>query len=148
MSCKKTITVVLAIIIVSLVILSLNITGGFGGRDFLPKDTEREASLLMYSFIPLVAGLLFTFIAYLMLIWDAGDKIPPLIMGGLGILSLFPFFYNILPLPFFLYRLLEDFFHLLRDLMSPLVLSPIHHFMTGLYIAFGVLGLFTKHKPG
>jgi hypothetical protein len=141
MSCKKTTTVVLAIIIVSVVMLSLHIIGGISGLDFLPEDTEREASLLMYLFVPLVAGLLFTLIAYLMLIWDSGDKIPPLVMGGLGFLGLFPIFYYLLPVPY-------DIYDLLKDLMSPLMWSPAHHFMTGLYIAFGVLGLFTRRKPG
>lgn len=135
MSCKKTITVVLAIIFASAVILCLNYSGVAYGAKFLPDDTGREMSLLMNLFIPLIAGLLFCSVAYLMLIWDAGDKIPPLVMGGLGFLSLFVFFIFLLSPPLFIY-----------DLVSPLVWSPIHHMMTGLYIALGVLGLFTKRK--
>ncbi len=135
---KKTIAVIPAILISTLVswIVSYVFLAFRAGDliDNLAADVKIPIRLGAFLLIALV----FCAAVYLMLVWDSGDRLPPLVMLFLGVFWYLIFFFFILSQP-------------LIFLISPirdLSFAPLTHLVNALNIAFGAAGLFTKRKPG
>jgi hypothetical protein len=123
------------------------------------SEVSYTASADELKFLPqmglvVVLAVLLGITVWMMLVWDAGDKIPPALMLLLGLsgvcIILFRFSNGVFVMnfldciPFLTSRQVVE--------TSSVFLYFLMYYSTGfvslLYIAFGVAGFFTKRKPG
>jgi hypothetical protein len=150
MKIKKTLSVLLMVVFSAFVINILGII--FSGMPVLNANNEPGRvvllSLIQSGLIAVVMGITI----WMMIVWDAGDKIPPLVMLFLGVLGICPFLVQTAD-SLWLLQICRG----IRFIPSKTVWdttasirSFLTYFSTGLlavlYIGFGIAGLFTKRK--
>jgi hypothetical protein len=93
------------------------------------------AKITAETLLILAVGLAFGVVCWLMWVWDAGDRIPPIILLVVGLFGIVSFFLNI----FADFNFRFSHFGLFYD--------PVVILLSTLFIFFGGAGLFIKPKP-
>jgi hypothetical protein len=151
MRIKKTLSVLLMIVFSAFVINILGII--FSGMPVLNANNEPGRVVLLSLIQSGLIAVLMGITVWMMIVWDAGDKIPPLVMLFLGILGICPFLVQTADI-LWLYRLCTGFrfipYSSAWDATSS-IRAFFLYYSTGLlavlYIGFGIVGLLTKRRP-
>ena len=130
----KTITTVLAIIPATIFAWLLDFLFLDNDKFHILKNLVKPRGLIEIL-VALVIAAIIGAVAWLMLVWDAGDKIPPLLMILIGLPGLF----------ICLVEISTRIFFRTNEWMN-LWYYPTPILLSAFYFGLGVVGLFTKPK--
>ena len=136
MKIQKTISVILGTLLTAVIAWSSSYYCSYTQKCYKLVDFGARTQYAIEMVVAIVVALVFCAVAWLMLVWDAGDKIPPAVMLLLGLLGV----------SVYLIYLFADFkFH--SPSWFPSFYASTARMVSALFIAFGVAGFFTKKKP-